>query len=137
VIDVAVGEVEVIFSPDPQMLIVESNSTTWTNEILLDPTFNVVPHDVDADVSREILRLRQTKSPPDNSEDNEVASDPPPPDESEEEDDYSSIIDPFVDEGPKFQPPFFGHLDDFSSLSALLRFHRQQRRTGKHSLQLS
>ena len=33
-----------------------------------------------------------------------------------------------------FQPPFFGHLDDFSSLSALLRFHRQQRRSGKKHL---
>ena len=124
------GEVEVIFSPEPQMLIVETNSTTWTNEILFDPTFNVVPYDVDADVSKEILRLRQTKSQPDNSEENDVTSDPPTDETTEEEEDYSSIIDPFVDEGPKFQPPFFGHLDDFSSLSALLRFHRQQRRTG-------
>ena len=47
VIDVAIGEVDVIFSPEPQMLIVETNKTTWRNEILLDPTFNVVPYDAD------------------------------------------------------------------------------------------
>ena len=46
-IDVAIGEVDVIFSPEPQMLIVETNKTTWRNEILLDPTFNVVPYDAD------------------------------------------------------------------------------------------
>ena len=54
--------------------------------------------------------------------------------QDDEYEDYPGPIDQLLDEGPKFQPPFFGHLDDFSSLSALLRFHRQQRRTGRKNL---
>jgi hypothetical protein len=104
------------------------------NEILLDPSFNVVPYDSDEQFQavKEILRLRYTKPQPENPDDNEVTSDPPF--EIEEEDDYPGPIDQLQDDGPKFQPPFFGHLDDFSSLSALLRFHRQQRRTGRKNL---
>ena len=140
------------------MLIVETNSSTLKNEILIDPTFNV--HFVDPsgfrvdsdafDAAQKLLRLFNEKSS--NVEQhgytgNDITDDDNGSSgssgnsgnsggsrDTEDEDYLTGPSDHFFDDTPKFQPPFFGHLDDFSSLSALLRFHRQQHRTFKKNL---
>jgi hypothetical protein len=97
------------------MLMVETNSSTSTNDILIDPTFNVyyvdtsVGFNVDNDAYRaaqKLLRLQSDRSF--NIVDNIFSTDPP--EDNDDEDYLTGPPDHFFDDSPKFQPPFFGHL---------------------------
>jgi hypothetical protein len=97
VIDVAVGKVDVVFSPEPQMLIVDNN------DLLVDPSFNIVTPDDDGPVdpaAKDLFRLRSAK-PDVKMVEHVFTTDPP--DDVELDEDYLINGDNFFDDGPKFQ----------------------------------